>query len=78
MEAEAEATAGDFLGGSFYSITEVGSQLNPELVCSALTNQPVFVSPHLCLLSCGITGGPLHCLDIYVGSGDDLHSAHVL
>jgi hypothetical protein len=46
-----EATSGAFLGCSFYSIIEVGSQLNPELICSALTNQPVFVSPHLCLLS---------------------------
>lgn len=55
---------------------EVGSQLNPELVCPpALINQPVFISPYLCLLSTGITGGPLHCLDIYVGSGNDLHSA---
>lgn len=54
------------------ALIEVGSQLNPELVYPpGLTNQPVSVSPYVCLLSTGITGGPLHCLDIDVGSGED-------
>lgn len=56
---------------SLYSIHEVGSQLDPELVYPGLTNQPVSVSPCVCLLSTGITGGSLHCLDIDMGSGKD-------
>lgn len=52
-----------------------GTQLNPELVHPpAPTNQPALAGPCLGPLSTGITGGSLHSLDIYVGSGDDLHS----